>query len=437
MTTRILKRQFKLMKNAQKHLETITTLTDSSTIRYDYNMVVDSNGLFKMSYEDINTLMFLLLFNEHKHVIYDKMTITMLDFFFPHHHSEKSTYNKLFSIFKTLKKTSLNMNKFLSILIKNKRDFYYRYTLNTFVLVIDVITTKLDYYTNIQKKYNEAELQIDHLTEIKLEKLKNTIKQYEFLSTLMTNIINDQESFIRTCDFILDYFIKQNIKLYSIIPYNIYFGIIKMYAHKPNTRTGQNDGQLIEQEFAKIAKNGTEFESVVKSNIELFINQSDRTGKKGEFDIIIGTMNKQRDLFKINSVYDIKRSARLIPDDVDKFNTALADKRITLKMDSLTKAKKFKSYKKGYIYINDWDVTIETTYKIRDILISMITKNAQHSGFFTDFCNMIKYEGDHVYLKLNSILSATLSEMIDNENTTIKQKLKGFEIRKFVSNELI
>jgi len=436
-----------LIFTEQKHLESLTTPIDPISIRYDYDAVVDPSGLIEMSYEDINTLMFLLLFNEQKHIIYDRMATIMLKFFFPHHPTVHFTYTKLFTIFKTLKKTSLNMNKFLSILIKSKRDFYYRYTLNTFIAVLDIISIKLDYYNSMYQQFTKTIISNcpDDIKgyESKMNKTKATIAQYEFLSTLLTGIINDQEKFKQTCDFILDHFIAQNIKFHSIIPYHIYFGIIKMYAHKPNTRTGQNDGPLIEQEFAKLIKNGDEFDEVVKSNINLIINPDECTGKKGEFDIVIGVMTARKDMFKIRSVYDIKRSARLIPDDIDKFNSALSDKRITLKeytssesgksKESIKlKCKKFRKYKKGYIYVNDWDIEVETTYKLRDILISMITKNAQHSQFFIDFCNMIKYDGDHIYLKLNSILRATLSEMIDVENDTIRRKLTGFEIRKYV-----
>jgi hypothetical protein len=240
--------------------------------------------------------------------------------------------------------------------------------------------------------------------------------------------LND-EKFIHICNDFLDKFIVKKIKYLKYVPVNIFYGISKI-SFKSIAKSGVNDGFKIEE--AIIDNIGQP--SVVKHNIYLGTIQG---GKKGEFDVVVGDFDYGKQIYRIRSIYDIKRSARLIPDDVDKFNSSLEDPIKLIgtgygakpSVDVVT-AKKMKSFTKGYLYINDWDVRVETAYCLRDLLIDIISKNAYSKEFFINFMTMIHYETSKQLLRLTPTYYDLLRNMISKQSTELEQKLSEYDIRK-------
>lgn len=415
--------KYRKIKHAQKTIEHLCLKVSPDHIIYDFDAVVTPDNVFNLSYDDMNTLVFLLLFNNNKNNIYTEIFYEMFEAFFPNRKNIQS-HRRLLDIFKFIKRQPLNMNKFLSILIKNKRSFYFNYIKNIMETAYDIITEE------ISKKYSLREYLLESTRpNITLDKLNLSIDNYEYLLFKLTNTLANKEYFVKTCNSFLDKFIREKIKFHSMIPIHIYYGIIKIYHMKTPERCIYNEGLLIEKHVIDAIKH----KNVVKHNIDLGPHSSSLSGKKGEFDIVVGSLDTKNKSMILRSIYDIKRSARLIPDDIDKFNAAIDDDITLFEVDDTKNVStiKMQNFTKGYIFVNDWDIRVETRYRLRDILIKIIQENADRCNFFTEFMDMIKYGTNGPYLQLSHKYKSLLSDLITKENIILQKKLSSFDIRKF------
>ena len=107
---------------------------------------------------------------------------------------------------------------------------------------------------------------------------------------------------------------------------------------------------------------------------------------KSELDIIVAAYNKDKNIYKISNVYDIKRSARLIPEDIEKFNNVLKEK---FSFKNGTKTTKFNDYMKRYLYKYDWDKELQTKIKIYNILLELCSNYLTNVEQFIIMCKLI------------------------------------------------
>ena len=414
----------RLLNSLYRNIERNTKIVPFGTIEFNFSRAVTADGILQFSFEDMNTIVFTLLFNNDKNTIYSEIFMAMFNAFFPDKKSNQH-HRRLLNIFKFIKRQPLNMNRFLSILIKNKRGFYNNYVKNLMNSVLDIIFEELRnrYLLELIRKNDPS------ISDTARERLATTISNYEYLYRLV-QMTRDSQDFSRIINNFLDKFIQEKVKFHSLIPVNIYYGILKIYNIKSPERLTFNEGLLIE----KIIIDSFSHNRIVKHNIDL---ARDTSGKKGEFDIIVGSFDKKKKTIKITDVYDIKRSARLIPDDIDKFDSAVSDEDIHFySIDSVkgVVGKKMPSFRKGYIFVNDWNTEVETMYKLRDIIINIIKENASRGEFFTTFIDMIKFGTNGPYLQLSPKYYRILSSIIERENEILQRKLSSYVIRKYVKS---
>ena len=388
------------------------------TIQYDLDSVVNTDGIFNVSLDLMNTVIFYLLFRERKSVIYSKIFKHTFDTFFQ---NKCEIIDRLFFTFRNVKVPPMNMNKFLLVIIQQHRHFFYYYVRDLFVKSIEFFIVYIDekspiVHTMINKHFTRT---------------TKLLYQYCRLSEICLEIIENDTKFKKTCDEILDSFIKDRIRFNDNIPQHIY-DIIEKQAHIPHKEKIKihDEGLLIEQHITGCIR-GLENRDVVKSNV-YYLDMSGNlpsANKKGEFDLVIGAFDSDQHVFNIKGIYDIKRSARLIPDDIDKFNNSV-DSEFILK-DPIEQIKfytqKLDGFKRGYIYVIDWDIPIESRYKLREILLKYILVHGHSNKFFQFMCDQI--HGDHFKFNLN--FQNRLKSLMNSDNEVLQSKLAQFDVHRW------
>lgn len=429
MSKKITRRQIIDINRAQKsiHMNTIK-MNYKDVIRFDLNTVFDQDNSFLPSVHDAGQIVFTTLFGTTKNVIYKHIVDNMFKAFVADRlMSDKSIeYNYCLKLIKKIRffftkilnendSVKLNMNRIMYVMFC-EREYIYSYIYNVFREMYNYIT---DHY--IIEKYIKNDLFSDSVMYI-----ESVYKNIELIQSI--------------CNKIIDKIIIDKILFHDQIPENI-INIIK-YINKnivEKSTNGDNEGQLIERNMFKCFnthEHKRTFDHVFKQNVYVLNDHNKfvaQVGKKGEFDIVIGSKDKGGNIFKIRSVYDIKRSAKLIPTDIDKFSLILKEKDLKLKIESQShiQTKKFKSFTKGYIYIYDFDIPTETSYKFRDILVEYIIKNYRSKKFFLFMCSQLFLNESTILVKFNKKFKQLFEQKINTYNEELYDKMKDFDIRKF------
>ena len=83
----------------------------------------------------------------------------------------------------------------------------------------------------------------------------------------------------------------------------------------------------------------------------------------------------------------------------------------------------------GYIYLNEWETNIESTYMLRDTIIHDITNNARSYNYFKFFCGLISHNCITPQLILPNSYKNKINKIINIKNRLLQQKLIKFDIR--------
>jgi len=305
----------------------------------------------------------------------------------------------LYSIYSNIvKTTSININR----LILNDKQYIYYYILfvltNILYIISDTIVNSQD-----KIKYDEIILKCD-------------------------NLMNNDDLLNECCDKVM-HSIKNHIIFFDIIPENIKVVIKNItdndYLPQKNMEN-MTDGPIIEKNIFLSFIQKYKLDSTIRTNELLYDDNKKIINKpkiKSELDIIVGAYDKDKNVYKISNVYDIKRSARLIPEDIEKFNNALTQ---NFSFKDGTKTTKFNDYIKGYLYKYDWDKELQTKIKIYNILLELCSNYSTNVEQFIRMCKLITNTCIIIDDQLNSIITKILEE----ENKLLQSKLSEFDIKK-------
>jgi hypothetical protein len=433
-SAKITRRQIIDINRAQKSIYKNTIkMNPRDVIRYDLNAIFDKDHIYYPNVHDISQIIFTTLFGTSKNVIYKYLVDNIMKTFITHRITPDiaNEYNYRLKLIKKLSyvftqvliekdSVKLNMNRVMYAMFYDRTYLYY-YVEMIFSEMYDIVT---DFKVN------------EKTSELQKNLYRDSIKY-------INDVRMNSEIFQILCDKIINKILSEKIKFIDHIPENI-IKIIKFINENLTDKSikDDNDGITIERNIIKrfnTHEHKRTFESVFKQNIYVLNDQNKcvtELGKKGEFDIVIGAKDKSQNIFKIRSIYDIKRSVKLIPSDIDKFNNVLKEKSLKLKdiddKSPITETKKFNTFTKGYIYIHDFDTYNETTYKFRDILVEYISQNFRSRKFFTFICSQIFIDESNVpYLKFNKKFRKMFEDRITDYNEELYEKMKDFDIRKF------
>ena len=421
------KAQFNKIKCVEKNIDKLCQ-SDATVIGYDASTVlsekIPGTWEYSLSYNDIGTLLFVLFFGKDKITILNMLLDELFANFFPFPRNKGTPYHKLYHLMKKNIFLQLNMNKLLTCINPHNRIYFYDYVklyyangLAYMVEYIDMFQKSRESLRNI----SSARKYIANLTS------------FENIANRLVSILNNVDEIETVSCRVLDVFFKTNIRYYDSIPSHI-FGILdKIYNHHLVVNI-ENDGMILERAVIDLIDDNALVSDVVKPNA-YFID--DRgvpvNNKKSEFDIVIGALDYQRNVFKIKTIYDIKRSARLIQEDIDKFKSAVESDNIILKNvcgQHMLRTEKTNNFSYGYLYVNEWSTQKETAYKVRDLLIALARECNCYKGFFMFMCNMIKIGGDrNVYLHFNTNFAKRLARLIVRDNDILQKKLSNVRLR--------
>lgn len=412
--------QIKHIDDAMTRISQICELKGQPIV-YDIDSVVEKDGVFNISSDVMNTLIFFILFKEHKSTIYSDIFRHTFSTFFPH---KSTNTERLFYTFRQIKVAPMNMNKFLLVLIPEHRLFFYDYIKNMFIGSIELFIKYID----------EKSQTVGGMIGKQLIRTKRLLLQYSDLCEMTLTILENERQFIHTCNNALDSFIKTRIKFHNKIPNNV-MTVIRKQAYIASVERipadQLNEGLQIEKDVTLLIKDPHSIIDVIKSNVFYLDLEGNlpSANKKGEFDLVIGAFDVTDQVFKIKSIYDIKRSARLIPEDIDKFNNSLnTDFILRDPIDqSRVNTQKLADFKRGYLYIIDWDIEIESRFKLREILIKYILEHGGSFKFFQFLCEQINIEG---YFKFNKNFMDRLRQLMNKDNHILQSKLSKFDIHK-------
>lgn len=388
------KKYLRSINKAQKYIYEKTTKINTSEIRYDINSIM--KGLkYDINISDMTQLLFSLLFGESKSNIFSYISVLIFNSFFPKEkfHYKKERHKIWSDYSKISRENSLNMSKLMYVIFTKDYSYLINHIQNVFSKLPKVLKINL--------------VEIDTMSIVKDE---------SYVVLIVNKIISEKIIFY-------DLFHKEFSDLLEILKLN--FNKKQPYVNKQ-----ENDG--IEVERTIINFFNKECPSVIHNNLKLldkYKHSNAVSGKKGEFDLIIGYIDDYT--FKIRSVYEIKRSARLIPDDIDKFNCSMNDDFLLDDGTTTYVVEKLKKFQKGYIYINDWNIAIETSFKLRDLLIEYLIKNSRSKSFFMFFLSQIKIIDDNVTIDFNKQFLNKFIVMLDNINEKLAYKLHNHIIWKF------
>ena len=135
--------------------------------------------------------------------------------------------------------------------------------------------------------------------------------------------------------------------------------------------------------YEKLKGDNSEYSQILYQNV--FINENERPkGIKDEFDLVVGKFdnsNPENKTYNIKNIYDIKTSAKLIIDDVDKFNRGVEylisepTKKLRIGTDIYNADDaKINPINKGYIYVRPLSMG-DSSFILFMNIISFIYKN--------------------------------------------------------------
>jgi len=418
------KAQFNKIKKAEKNIDNMCSEDIyQQDIIYDIDTVVDcvnSINRFDLTYNDIGTLLFCLIFGKDKITILNMLLDDLFDNFFPCPRYKGTSSHKLYHLMKKNIHLQLNMNKLLSCINKNNRYYFYEYVRIYYIYGLRFIVEYIDIF---QKTCDSIRFST---IPSYVEKFYLKLDAFEDIAQQLLHIVNNVDEIARISEKTLDVFFKKNIRYYDIIPQNIHTIFDKIFGFKFKSNT-ENDGTLIEKKVIELITS-SDLDEVVKSNA-YFIDDKGTpvNNKKSEFDIIIGAYDKKKNIFRIKTIYDIKRSARLIQDDIDKFKSAVESDIILKDVcgQHILKTEKTLNFSYGYLYVNEWSIKKESSYKVRDILLEIIRKCNCYEGFFLFFCGIIKDK----YLQFNNNFLKNIRKRVDSQNKILQSKLLNTRLR--------
>ena len=352
--------------------------------------------------------------------------------------------------------TTLFNNNIFSLEEKKKIQYIYEFIINkktSFKINLNNIT-----YMLFSKDYDYLKYYIVTI----LQRIKLFINEHNTIKTQYIPAKIDllfDEKYIFLCVNSIVQSIISNIGYFHIVPDHIVDIIKNLMKINNNKQNYENEGIYIEQLLINDIK--SKYDKVVIGNAKIIDNTGkaiSELGKKGEFDIIIGTNDIHNDKLWIKSIYDIKRSARLIPNDVNLLNSIIHQPEeiyIENPLDkTIIKTSKFKNLIKGYIFIYDWNAKKESNHRLRDILVQYILKNSHNESFFKFMCSQIKirYETSNnsdnssseetdsntvseiakYSIQFNDSFLKKFRSVLDKDTKILQEKLKEYDIRKFV-----
>lgn len=242
--------------------------------------------------------------------------------------------------------------------IKIKDNIIFNYILYDYPDVYNYISEHIkDFIINLISKKKEDIEKTNTSTDKKLKIYENNIKLLDIILQIslenINTIVTELKQFL-----IEEIFVDYGDKLDKYKDMLFYFSQIS--SQKAVKEIGQffsKKGIEVEQDIFKYLNNDNKYDNILFSNINgRFEHKKDI---KGEFDLIIGDFDNESYKYDIKKIFDIKRSANLINDDIDKLNNAvnlINEKNIELLKKGViyNKSESFIPIDyKGYIYINE------------------------------------------------------------------------------------
>lgn len=373
---------------------------------YDLQSVIVNDSIKIDSFTIMSTLIFHLLFRKEKTAIYIELNKYIFNTLF----TIKRQKNLLYNIFdKASRSLSINLNEIIFILFNKDESYeYIKYYINkllvrTWVLINNALFKSKN--ESLDKKLNEILIECGAI----------------FLAKTSVN-----ECARNICDnFLSMHLFVQNIPDNIILIIN---NLLKKYIDAEKKQIG-NEGTVLEHNMllSFISEFPNEIKELVLNNIDVYDDNNDIfkiSNIKKELDIIVGEIADN--ILNIYSIYDIKRSARLIIGDVNKFNNIINTK-FKIKYNGQFYNTAFvDNFKKGYLYIYDWNIKDETIFLIRSLILDYINLYINTNDDFFDFCALLTQNS----ITITEHLKYFLENKIRKFNKDNMIKLDQFEIRK-------
>ena len=264
-------------------------LKSANDFIYDLDsIIINENYIHVKSINITSAILFYFLFRKDKIDIYNELNKYIYNILFPK--------SNLYSI---TRKISVNINALILVLfLRNVKT--YDYILN-YIKKLLLATWNSILYHNPNNKIMIIECGTTYLDNKKLE---NCAKM------------------------VIDNFLSSIIDLSLLPDMNIINELFNKYAVEEEIkRQPQNDGLVIEYNILLSFLSSDELKDFILNNIDVYDENNEIfkiANIKKELDIVVGTF--ENDTLYIDSVYDVKRSARLIFNDIEKFNAILDTK---------------------------------------------------------------------------------------------------------------
>ena len=380
----------------------------------------------------------------------------------------KKTYDYYdFKSFITIKPTLGDMSNIITVLLFNKTKIC------VYKLFYDITFNSFSSYSNssksIKHRWNQYiqsnGINLDKILILLFESEKEEIKKYftdyikqSYESVFQDNNLNNEIAIM----FDIINKLKKHICYYDLIPSNV-IDVLRYISNNriKNTKNSDNDGLLVEKVILKKFNEARFAKKNLFNNLLIVPKNKGKDGKgiKGEIDLIVGnliiTPNNNVKMI-IRSIYDIKRSARLIPNDIVKmknFINEVENLNLLINIDNLMnkginnetldKIKQLSSnnnilvdieltynFNCGYIYVNEWITEIETYHLLKEYLISYIHKHSHIKNFFKYITEQIKIDNNVPIIDLHDSFKVKINEFIVNSNKNLYKNLNNIDVRK-------
>jgi hypothetical protein len=202
-------------------------------------------------------------------------------------------------------------------------------------------------------------------------------------------------------------------------------------------------GQYTEDKIFSLLNGDGKYNDVLYKNV--FV-KNPKSEMKGELDLVVGSFNKTDNTYDIKEIYDIKNSAKLINEDVSKFNKVIDyfglkpelmfDKRAESKYVQCTDCTyNNASIVKGYIYIKP--ITMNDKFDTIIRAISIYINDMKKSNTTTEFINIFRLFEFNPSFKFPILKLERLGESLLKEYILRIYKNDAENLIKNVSNFLI
>lgn len=364
-------------------------LKSANDFIYDLDsIIINENYIHVKSINITSAILFYFLFRKDKIDIYNELNKYIYNILFPK--------SNLYSI---TRKISVNINALILVLFLRNIKTY-------------------DYILNYIKK-----LLLSTWNSILYHNPNNKIMIIECGTTYLNN-----KKLEHCAKMVIDNFLSSIIDLSLLPDMNIINELFNKYAVEEEIkRQPQNDGSIIEYNILLSFLSSDELKDFILNNIDVYDENNEIfkiANIKKELDIVVGTF--ENDTLYIDSVYDVKRSARLIFNDIEKFN-AILDTKFNFKLKNKFYKTSFnKNYKKGYLYIYDWNVYDETIYLFRSLLMKYIDQYISSNDDIIEFSKIFISSNS---IRINDHMKDFLINEINQLNILNMDKIADFEIR--------